>query len=220
MQSLLVKIQADIAARKRTRTAIWPIVRNLSFALLLLYTAFRFGAWSATPSGGAAAADQLQALSAQVEAQRGEIALQRAYIERLERIREHSSRYGISAGLAAMIEDIALAERIDPGLAFELVRVESGFRQRAVSSVGAIGYTQLMPATARYFAPDIRRHQLFDPETNLRIGFRFLHALLARYDGDIRLALTAYNRGPITVDRLLAKGADPWNGYAKRILGK
>lgn len=223
MQSLLLRLEADVAARGRRRRDIWPMARGAALVLLMLYTAFRFGAL--TSDSGVAirpgeTGDQASSAQAQVAALRGEIALQRAYIERLERIQANSARYGISTDLAAMIEDIALAESIDPDLAFQLVRVESEFNRRAVSSVGAIGYTQLMPATARFFVPGIRREELFDAETNLRIGFRFLRALLARYDGDMRLALIAYNRGPVTVDRLLAKGIDPANGYARLVLGR
>ena len=118
------------------------------------------------------------------------------------------------------IEEIALAENIDPKLAFELVRVESGFNQRAVSPVGALGYTQLMPATAKLLVPGITRERIFDRETNLRLGFRFLRSMVNHYHGDIRLALLAYNRGPARVDQLLAAGIDPANGYTKLVLGK
>jgi hypothetical protein len=52
------------------------------------------------------------------------------------------------------------------------------------------------------------------PDISLRIGFRYLHELMQHYDGDAKLALTAYNRGPGTVDRALKKGANPDNGYA------
>jgi soluble lytic murein transglycosylase-like protein len=221
MQSLLLKLEADIAARKRPQSAeLWLTARHVSLGLLLLWVVFRLGALSAETPGGWLARERLAALHDEIETAKGEIQLQRAQIERLERIHENSARYGIGADLAAMIEDIALAENVDPRLAFDLVRVESEFKRRAVSPVGALGYTQLMPETARILAPGIKPHQLFDSETNLRLGFRFLHSLLARYDGNVILALTAYNRGPTTVDRLLKQGVDPTNGYADAVLGK
>ena len=127
---------------------------------------------------------------------------------------------GGDAAEAKTIEEIALAENIDPKLAFELVRVESGFNQRAVSPVGALGYTQLMPETAKLLVPGITRERIFDRETNLRLGFRFLRSMVNHYHGDIRLALLAYNRGPARVDQLLAAGIDPANGYTKLVLGK
>ncbi|CAN5656285.1 hypothetical protein BH23GEM6_BH23GEM6_12290 [soil metagenome] len=146
--------------------------------------------------------------------------LQRAQIERLQRANALSARYGIGADLALIIEETALAENIDPDLAFELVRLESNFNPRAVSPVGALGLAQLMPSTARMFTPQITREQLFEPETNPRLGFRFYRPLLAYYDGDVRLALLAYNRGPATVDRLLQAGVDPSNGYARIIMNR
>jgi soluble lytic murein transglycosylase-like protein len=60
--------------------------------------------------------------------------------------------------------------------------------------------------------------RLHDPEINLRIGFRFLKDLIARFDGDLRVALLAYNRGPTRVAELLAAGEDPANGYSKAVL--
>lgn len=131
----------------------------------------------------------------------------------------YALRYGISFELASRIERAALAEEIDPELAFRLVRVESDFNPRAVSSAGALGLTQLMPGTAEALQPGITREQVFEPETNLRLGFRYLRWLLRLYDGDVAEALHAYNRGPGTVARIRARGGDPANGYAERILG-
>ena len=97
---------------------------------------------------------------------------------------------------------------IEPELGFRLVRVESVFDPRAVSSAGALGLTQLMPGTARLFEPNVTRAQLLTPDVNLRIGFRYLRGL-----GDLKLALLVYNRGPIAVDRALSLGQSPSNGY-------
>ncbi len=64
--------------------------------------------------------------------------------------------------------------------------------------------------------------QLYDRNTNLRIGFRYLRDLLERYEGSpeakLRLALLAYNRGPGRVQELLDAGRDPQNGYATVIM--
>lgn len=224
MQSLLVELAAEVSAGRQRRVDVWPWLRMAGVALVLSVLAFEVGQRTAmTPDTFGARADlkdRALAMNATIEAQKGEIELQRAYIERLERIHQLSARYGIGADMAAKIEDIALSENVDPKIAFELVRVESRFNPRAVSPVGAIGLTQVMPATARWMEPNITRQQLFEPETNLRLGFRFLNALLKTYDGDLRLALLAYNRGPATVDRLLAQGINPDNGYARMVLGK
>jgi soluble lytic murein transglycosylase-like protein len=89
----------------------------------------------------------------------------------------------------------------------------------AVSPVGALGLTQLMPATARSLQPGLSRDDIFDRDTNLHLGFRYLHGLLRAYPGRVDLALHAYNRGPGTVDRIRAAGGDPANGYATAVLG-
>ena len=224
MQSVILKLQAEVAARKRPRSEIWPNVRMFLLVGGLFFAAYELGARSVDTSAGwvarAASHDRIQSLRAEVDALQGKVEFQRTQIERLERANQLSSKYRIGADLAMAIEEIALAEDVEPGIAFEMVRVESEFKARAVSPVGAIGYTQLMPATAQFLAPGITRGELFDRDTNLRLGFRYFRSLLDRYHGDVRLALLAYNRGPFTVDRLLKAGIDPGNGYASMVLGR
>lgn len=131
----------------------------------------------------------------------------------------YAFQYGISYELASAVQAAAREEGLDPDLAFRLVEVESEFEERAVSSVGALGLTQLMPATAESLSPGITREEIFDRDTNLRLGFRYLRWLLRAYDGRVTDALHAYNRGPGTVDRIRASGGDPANGFADRVLG-
>ena len=73
--------------------------------------------------------------------------------------------------------------------------------------------------TARFYAPGITLERLYDPETNLGIGFRYLRDLLGTYQDNLRLALLAYNRGPAKVNQLLGIGHEPGNGYAKTVMG-
>lgn len=128
--------------------------------------------------------------------------------------------YGTSPELARLIIDSAIAEGVNPDLAFRLVRVESVFRPRARGPRGALGLTQLMPSTARSIDRSIRTEaQILEPATNLRLGFRHLRRMIERYDGDVRLGLLAYNRGEGTVDRALRSGRDPENGYSRKVLG-
>jgi soluble lytic murein transglycosylase-like protein len=130
-------------------------------------------------------------------------------------------RYRISPELARMIEEEATAHGIDPELAFRLVRVESRFHPRARSRAGALGLMQLMPGTARGLDRSVRTEErILDPRTNLRLGLRYLRSLIRRYDGDLRLALVAYNRGENAVDRALRRGRDPENGYSGAVLGR
>lgn len=143
----------------------------------------------------------------------------RAQNEREDTVTSAMERFDIDRGLAESIYDIAAQEGIDVEVAYGLVRTESTFRPRAVSSVGARGLTQVLPSTARWMMPEISQaSQLYQPETNLRVGFRYLRYLLDKYEGNTHLALTAYNRGPGTVDRVLDRGGNPDNGYAGKVL--
>jgi soluble lytic murein transglycosylase-like protein len=144
--------------------------------------------------------------------------------ERMEEMRRQqlvqslAAEFDVPVTLAADIHDAAIVEEIDPRMAFGLVRAESRFRTKVVSPVGAVGLTQVMPATARWLVPGTSTADLKNPEKNLAVGFKYLRSLLDRYDGDRKLALTAYNRGPGTVSKLLKRGRDPDNGYADMVL--
>lgn len=156
---------------------------------------------------------------AALDSTRGELDLKQTQLDRANKIIAYSSQYKIPADLAGSIVDVASAEGIDPELAFRLVKLESDFNVRATSPVGAIGLTQVMPATARYYEKGITRDGLYDPTTNLRVGFRYLHGLVKEYKGDMRLALLVYNRGPVAVEKARSEGDNPSNGY-DRILTK
>lgn len=151
-------------------------------------------------------------------ATRGAEALRRYRAVRLARGLPWAEKYGVERGLASLIRETAGAEGIDPDLAFRLIFVESRFQGGAVGPAGSVGYMQLRPSTARWLDSTVTRSELFEAETNLRLGFRYLRMLMDRYD-DIRLALLAYNRGPGTVGALMDMGRDPSNGYARRVLG-
>lgn len=107
---------------------------------------------------------------------------------------------------SALIETDAHASDIDPALVQAVVAVESGFDPHAVSDKGAVGLMQVLPGTAERYgvAADRRRSvadKLHDPALNVRIGTRYLRDLLARFDGDVALALAAYNAGEGAVAR-------------------
>jgi soluble lytic murein transglycosylase-like protein len=148
----------------------------------------------------------------------GEAAVLKAMIERTNRIIGYSAKYDIPASLATTIFDVSLQEGIDPELAFRVVELESHFNPRAVSKVGAIGLVQVMPATARQIDPTATREKLFNPKTNTSIGFRHLRQLITDYDGDVRLALLAYNLGSTPVDRARRIGKNPFEGYNRILL--
>jgi soluble lytic murein transglycosylase-like protein len=217
MQSLLLKLQNEIESRKRPRVELFPVVRSAVVGSLLVIVSFMLGA--RTASGGEASASMIGALVNTSPA--GLKDLQATELERLKKITEYSSRFEIPADMAERIQDIARSEGVDPDLAFGLVRAESEFNRRAVSPVGAVGLTQLMPSTAKYLrVSGTTRHNLYDRDTNLRIGFRYLKTLIDKYDGNVRLALLAYNRGPDRVDSILRAGGNPNNGYVEKVLRK
>ena len=161
---------------------------------------------------------QTRELRRQLDAARGELALVSAQLDRANAVITYSARYRIAADLASDIYEVALAEGIDPDLAFRLVRLESQFRERATSPVGAVGLTQLMLGTAKFFDKNVTREKLYDRRTNLRIGFRYLRTLIEEHDGDISMALTVYNRGPVAVTAARAVGSDPSNGYDRIVM--
>lgn len=163
-------------------------------------------------------ARQMGSLSEQLEAARGETVVIKLQLERASAVMENSTRYQIPADLSAAIYDISLSEGIDPSLGYQLIKIESSFNRKAKSSMGAFGYTQLQLATAKFYQPGITQKDLYERDTNLRLGFRFLNDLLARFDYDVHLALLAYNRGPARVDQILAKGGNPANGYSDAVL--
>lgn len=210
---------------RRRFTVLWASMRRPMGGFGLAAAAFFVGIMvAATPEPMAAPMDRalrerVDAAERALHGQTTDLELTRLELARLETITRHSSRYRIPADLAADIYDIALSEGIEPSLAYQLVRVESGFVQRAVSPVGAVGLAQLMPATAYEMDRSLTYQDLFDRKTNLRLGFRYLRYMIQRYDGDLRLALLAYNRGPGTVDRVRRAGEDPANGYARAVMG-
>ncbi|HZS04130.1 MAG TPA: lytic transglycosylase domain-containing protein [Blastocatellia bacterium] len=101
------------------------------------------------------------------------------------------------AGLDQLIADSASKQQLDPLLIYLVMREESRFNHRAVSPVGARGLMQLMPATAR--ALGVRN--IHDPVENVEAGTRYLKNLIELYQGDVNLALAAYNAGENAVAR-------------------
>lgn len=94
---------------------------------------------------------------------------------------------------------------VSPYLVAAIIREESQYDVRAVSRVGAIGLMQVMPATAnavaqRHHLPAVTREDLFDQDTNIRIGARYVEQLLAQFSGNVIQTIAAYNAGPVVVE--------------------
>lgn len=101
------------------------------------------------------------------------------------------------AGIAETIELAASEAGVDALLIRAIARIESCYDATALSVAGAQGIMQLMPATAR----ELGVSNSFDPVQNISGGTRYIASLLKRYDGDVELALAAYNAGPGAVDK-------------------
>ncbi len=101
------------------------------------------------------------------------------------------------ANVADIVYQVAQEFDVSPHLLHAVIAVESGYNARAVSHKGAQGLMQLMPATAQRFGVT----DPFDPQDNVRGGARYLKALLAQFNGDLQLALAAYNAGESAVVR-------------------
>jgi len=115
------------------------------------------------------------------------------------------------------IEMVAREHGVDPTLVKAVALVESGFNPKAVSSKGAQGLMQLMPATAeRYGISDLR-----DPYQSLRAGAAHLRDLLDEYEGNVTLALAAYNAGSGAVKRYGGVPAyEETQQYVKKVQAK
>ncbi len=152
-------------------------------------------------------------LREQLDETRGRLDLATAQLDRMRSIFAYSTQYHVGADLASSIYDVAIAEGIEPELAFRVVKVESEFNEHALSNAGAVGLTQVMPSTARYFHPGVTRDQLYDRDVNLRCGFRYLRTLVRENHGNMKMALLIYNRGEQAVQQSREQGIDPSNGY-------
>jgi hypothetical protein len=119
------------------------------------------------------------------------------------------------AALHAMAAQVARRHGVDEALVLAVIQVESRYDPFAVSPRGAMGLMQLMPKTAERFAVS----NAFDPVQNVDGGVRYLKELLARYSGQVRLALAAYNAGEEAVER--HSGIPPYRetvDYVRRVM--
>lgn len=120
-----------------------------------------------------------------------------------------------ASGYKHAIKTHSTTYQVDPKLVKAVITIESCFDKQAVSSVGAQGLMQLMPATAR----ELEVWNSFDANQNIRGGTKYLSQMLERFNNDTELALAAYNAGPGAVEKY--GGIPPYaetQGYVKKVL--
>jgi soluble lytic murein transglycosylase-like protein len=116
------------------------------------------------------------------------------------------------------VEEAAAKERLEPALLRAIIKVESNFNHKAVSRVGAKGLMQIMPATAK----DLGKKKALDhrnPRANILAGAKYIRSMINQFQGDLKLALAAYNAGPNAV--IKHKGVPPYKetqGYVWKVL--
>jgi soluble lytic murein transglycosylase-like protein len=102
----------------------------------------------------------------------------------------------------------------EPDLILALIKIESNFNSKAISNVGAVGLTQIMPFWKEIFRTN---EDFFEVETSVKYCMQILSLYEKQY-GSIEMALTAYNRGHYQIENALAAGRSPNNGYSSRIM--
>lgn len=114
-----------------------------------------------------------------------------------------------------IVSQVSQKYNVDDKLVMALIQQESGFNATAISKAGAMGLMQLMPATARTLGVI----NPFSPEQNIEGGVKHLKNMLDKYNGNLILALAAYNAGGGSVDKY--GGVPPYKetqNYVKKIL--
>ncbi len=114
-----------------------------------------------------------------------------------------------------IIIQVAGRYEVDPHLIRAIILAESGYNPKAKSKKGARGLMQLMPSTAKSLGVE----DIYDPEENIDGGVRYFRSLLDRFDGDVQLALAAYNAGSRHVRNY--EGIPPFKAtqrYIKKVL--
>jgi soluble lytic murein transglycosylase-like protein len=140
---------------------------------------------------------------------------QQKKIPLLEKVSQKGEPIQVRQKILASIDQAAAQFRLPAALIKAVVKAESNYQVRALSPAGAQGLMQLMPATAR----ELGVTDPFDIDQNIRGGAQYLRNMLDQFNGDIHLALSAYNAGPGTVAKY--SGNVPYaetRTYVQRVL--
>jgi len=113
------------------------------------------------------------------------------------------------------VEEASRAFEVRKDLIRAVIKAESDFNPAAKSRAGAVGLMQLLPSTAR----EMGVRDLYDPKENIFGGTRYLAMLLNRYEGNLELALSAYNWGPSNLEKGSGRLPRETEHYVQRVLG-
>ena len=123
----------------------------------------------------------------------------------------------------SLVRKAARKYGVDQDMAVALARQESAFNPKAVSSAGALGLMQLMPATAATMmgksvtADNVDHNRVLKPQTNAHLGCRYLSKMIRAFGGTVEYALAAYNAGPTAVSRWRRRGDLPTEIFVEEI---
>ena len=140
----------------------------------------------------------------------------RSTLESVQKKQASSGRLSAGKNLDSIFEEAAARYGVNADLLKAIGKAESGFNTSVVSSAGAIGVMQLMPATAQ----SLGVRDPYNARENIMGGAKYIAQLLDKYNGNTRLALAAYNAGPGNVDKY--GGIPPFEetqNYVKRVMG-
>jgi len=107
------------------------------------------------------------------------------------------SNINVDQQIKEAVKEASKTYGVDEALIFAIIKQESAFNPRAVSPVGAQGLMQLMPETAQYLGVK----DPFDIKQNIMGGTKYIKQLLDQFNGDLKLAIAAYNAGPGNVQK-------------------
>ena len=124
-------------------------------------------------------------------------------------------RFAYPRGYWNYVDKFAQEYNLDPYLVYAVIREESRFRSSALSQALAHGLMQIMPGTARGIAQALGMRysswKTYQPHDNIQMGSYYLAGLIKRFDGNVPLALAAYNGGPVRTNRWLKEQTRPFD---------
>ena len=125
--------------------------------------------------------------------------------------------------LAKIVQKESRKYGYDWKLVVAIMKTESNFDKRAISSKGAIGLMQVMPNTAEWLSPKMSLeyegvNSLYDPEQNIKLGISYLNMMHKKFGG-IEKALVAYNRGPKRLTQDLSQSEDINSEFLDKVMG-